>query len=374
MAAGAEVGVERGQQRRQQQAEHDQPHAPRRQQVARGDDPVGLVRERGAARAAARPVQREDRAQRAAAHPGELLARDRRVRRRAALAADLQQHGGQARAVDLALLGDRERQRAARPLRARPRPARVGAGLLPRGGLDRPLSAIGGLSRPFDHGTTHGLCHSRDARSPSTSTPSIRAGSCARAQARAPRRRRSRRRSRPGPASCAGRGRRAAAGRRRGRSASASAPASRVRKIRPSSSSAAVPDNSARPGLSVASRWVRTTIRRSDSPGRTPITVSRLRSPSTVRPLVVLRSTSNPEPRSDAATRSASASSPAEPGSRSGNALPSCSSEPASRSLPYARLGSNASATARVRTGVGRPWSEKATTKMASRAGMKAAR
>ena len=62
------------------------------------------------------------------------------------------------------------------------------------------------------------------------------------------------------------------------------------------------------------------------------------------------------------------------PGCARGTRCRAAAASPASRSLPYARLGSNASATARVRTGVGRPWSEKATTKMASRAGMKAAR
>ena len=124
----------------------------------------------------------------------------------------------------------------------------------------------------------------------------------------------------------------------------------------------------------VASRWVRTTSRREESPGRTPTTVSSSRSPSTVRPDVVLLETSKPAARSERPTRSASAASPAEPGLRSGNAAPSSTSEPEARALPYARLGSNASATARVRTGSGRPWSEKATMKTAIRAGMKAAR
>jgi hypothetical protein len=74
-----------------------------------------------------------------------------------------------------------------------------------------------------------------------------------------------------------------------------------------------------------------------------------------------------------ARARSASDASPADPGRRSGNAEPSCSSESRSRSLPYARAGSNASAIARVRSGDGRPSSENATTNSASTAGRKAA-
>ena len=196
---------------------------------------IPSVSSANAARPAPRPAssQREDRAQRAAAHPRELLARDRRVRRRPALAADLQQHRGQPRAVDLALLGDRQRQRAARPLRARPRPAGVGAGLLPRGGLDRPLQRDRRVVAPVRprHDPRLVPLARREVAEHEHAVDQRR--DPARAPRRAlPRRRRSLRRSRPARASCAGRARRAAAGRRSARSASASAPASRVRKMR----------------------------------------------------------------------------------------------------------------------------------------------
>ncbi len=148
----------------------------------------------------------------------------------------------------------------------------------------------------------------------------------------------------------------------------------RVRKIRASSSSAAVPDRSASPGESSASRCASTTMRRLESPGRTPTTVSSSVSPSTVRPLVRVVETWNPAARKTWPTRSPSAVSPLDPGRRCGNASPSCTSESRIVALPYARLGSNASATARVRAGDGRPASEKATTNSASRAGKNAAR
>ena len=104
----------------------------------------------------------------------------------------------------------------------------------------------GGWSFPFDHGTTHGFCQATEARSPSTSTPSIGPGSCSEAQASAPALpplppdvetstsvlRRSR------PISCGLPGSRA----------SCSSDGARVRKMRASSSSAAVPERSASPG------------------------------------------------------------------------------------------------------------------------------
>ena len=79
-----------------------------------------------------------------------------------------------------------------------------------------------------------------------------------------------------------------------------------------------------------------------------------------------------PEASKTPATRSASARSPLEPGRRSGNAAPSSSSESRARSLPYARAGSKASATARVRTGEGRLCNENATTNTAMSAGRNA--
>ena len=228
---------------------------------------------------------------------------------------------------------------------------------------------IGGWSRPLDHGTTQGLRDFADARSPSTSTPSISDGSALRAQARAPAappeppevdtstsvRRRSR------PISCGRPG-----------SSVPSASLARVRKMRASSSSAAVPESSASPGEAAESRCASTTIRRGESPGRIPSTVSISASPSIVRPVVVSRRTSMPEASNKPATRSASARSPLEPGRRSGNAAPSSSSESRARSLPYARAGSKASATARVRTGEGRLCNENATTNTAMSAGRNA--
>ena len=230
----------------------------------------------------------------------------------------------------------------------------------------------GGCSRPLDHGTTQGLAVTREARSPSTSTASILAGSAVRAHSRAPaapplppevetstsvlRRSRPIRRGLPGSA------------------VGASPLGSRVRKIRASSSSAAVPDNSARPGVESASRCARSTIRRSDTPGRTPTTVSSVRSPSTVAPSARVRSTAKPAARSPRATRRASAASPGEPGRRRGKLSPSSNSEPRTDGAPNARAGSNASAIVRVRSADGRPCSANATTNSAIRAGTKAAR
>ena len=115
-------------------------------------------------------------------------------------------------------------------------------------------------------------------------------------------------------------------------------------------------------------------MRRLESPGRTPTTVASSASPSTVCPRAVVRDAEKPAARKTAATRSASAASPGDPGRRRGNAAPSCSSESRARSLPYARAGSKASATSRVRSGEGRPWSENATTNNATSAGRNAAR
>ena len=314
-------------------------------------------------------VEGGDRAQRGAAERGEAGAGQLGAGGRPQLAADLQQSAGEPGAVDLALLGDGERERAPRPLGG----GALAAGVLRRlgagGGSTVRTKPIGGWSRPLDHGTTQGLRDFADARSPSTSTPSISDGSALRAQARAPAappdppevdtstsvRRRSR------PISCGRPG-----------SSVPSASLARVRKMRASSSSAAVPESSASPGEAAESRCASTTIRRGESPGRIPSTVSISASPSIVRPVVVSRRTSMPEASNKPATRSASARSPLEPGRRSGNAAPSSSSESRARSLPYARAGSKASATARVRTGEGRLCNENATTNTAMSAGRNA--
>jgi hypothetical protein len=222
---------------------------------------------------------------------------------------------------------------------------------------------------PFDHGTTHGRVGRSAARSPSSSTPSIDSGSCARAHAPAPaapplppevetstsvlRRSRPIRRRSPGTPGSA---------------------VSRERKMRASSSSAAVPDSSASPGAASASRCASTTILRPERPGRTPSTVSSPVVPSTVRAWSWRRETRNPAPRSVDATRSARAASPVLPGRRSGNAAASSISELRMPVPLYARAPSKASAASRVVAGRGRPSSENATTKTASRAGTKAAR
>ena len=149
--------------------------------------------------------------------------------------------------------------------------------------------------------------------------------------------------------------------------------------MRASSSSAAVPESSARPGWPRASREATTTIRRLESPGRTPTTVSR----SAPSHSAVERLTSNAGrrvPRSfcsnDRATRSASRTSPREPASRSGKVRASSLSElrGGRAGSPNALPESNASADSPVVVGAGRSASEKAATNTAISAGRKAAR
>ena len=151
--------------------------------------------------------------------------------------------------------------------------------------------------------TTHGFAIRVPAMSPSTITPSTGPPAASRAQARAP--------AKPVVAPDV-------------ETSTSVLRSWRERRTRASSSSVAVPERSARP---VPSRWASTTIRRLDSPGRSPITVTSDPSPIAVRPSVTVRRTANAarSPASSGAantcaTRSASPASPAEPALRSGKA------------------------------------------------------
>jgi hypothetical protein len=149
--------------------------------------------------------------------------------------------------------------------------------------------------------------------------------------------------------------------------------------MRASSSSAAVDDSSARPGRPAASREASTTIRRLETPGRTPTTVSR----SAPSHSVVERVTSNAgrlvlrsRTPSVSATRSASRASPLEPAARSGKVRASSLSELrcGRAGSPKAEPESNASALSPVVVGAGRSASENAATNTAISAGRNAAR
>ena len=142
---------------------------------------------------------------------------------------------------------------------------------------------------------------------------------------------------------------------------------SRTLNTRASSSSAAVPDSSASAGEPRASRCAITTIRRLDSPGRTPTTVSSSAVPSIVRPVSVLRLTRKPPARNSSATRSASARSASEPAGRSGT--PRRVLHRVERARPVNPAGANG-----VVTAAGRSASEKAAMNSATTAGANAAR
>ena len=242
--------------------------------------------------------------------------------RRAALAGGLQEHARQPGAVHLPLLGDRHGERPPRPLGRGPRAARATsrppcAPPSPRCGA----SAIGGRPPPFDHGTTHGRAvrarRRRRARARRRrSTDPARAPTRARPQPRRchPRWRRAR-------ASCADPGRSAAAGREAsGRTCRASGRCARARG-RPRCPTA----RRARARQRVAMAEHDDLAAR--APGRTPTTVSRVCSPSTVRAPSWRRVTTKPSAASVRATRPASAASPALPGRRSGKRAASSSSE-----------------------------------------------
>ena len=151
---------------------------------------------------------------------------------------------------------------------------------------------------------------------------------------------------------------------------------SRALSTRASSSSAAVPDRSARPG---PSRWASRTMRRSDCPGRVAITV--VRSPPRLG--VTVRRTVNGarSPASSGAlkacsTRSAMRSSSDDPAVRSGKAFARPLSDCGSgfSALPNARSLENASVGSVLRAGSGRSASANAATNSATSAGRKAVR
>ena len=162
----------------------------------------------GVVAAAARLVDHGDGPQGGAAERGEAGARQLRVRRGAELAAGLQEHTGQPRAIDLALLRHAPRQRAAGPLRGRADAARVLRGLAPRGelhGAQEPDRRLGAAVGPGDDPRLAGR---RGGDVAEHEHAVDRATGPRRAPTRAPRRRRrSRPRSRRGRASGAGRGR-----------------------------------------------------------------------------------------------------------------------------------------------------------------------
>ena len=221
-AADAEERVERGEQRGREQAEHEQADAPLRHDVAQGDDALRLRPARAAGprlRAVPRrPASSSAVTVRSAARPSAVKrARESSApARRPQLAADLQQRAGQPGAVDLALLGDGERERAPRPLGGGALAARVlapppRARRAPRCGRSR--SAAGRArwttARPTACATSRR--RGRRARARRRSATGRRRG-----PRRARRRRRpSRPRWRRARACGAGRGRSAAAGRAR---------------------------------------------------------------------------------------------------------------------------------------------------------------
>ena len=206
---------------------------------------------------------------------------------------------------------------------------------------------IGAARSPLDHGTIHGLCVVRPATSPSTITASTGSPAVDSANARAP--------AAPAlPPDV--------------ETSTSVEESSRTLNTLAISSSAAVPDNSASAGEPSASRCAMTTIRRLDSPGRTPTTVSSAVFPRTVRSSLVERETRKLLARNVSATRSASARSASEPGGRDGY----CS--PRSLSSVYARPPSNPAGAKGVVTAAGRSASEKAAMNSAIRAGANAAR
>ena len=381
--ARAEERVERRQQRGQQQAQHEQPDAPARQHVAQRHDPVRSRRRTAAAsrrRTPRRPASSSAMhgAQRAAARLGRS-ARARRARRGAGPRSPLicSSTAGQPGAVDLALLGDRERQRAARPLGAGARAARIRADLLARP-PPRPCAAsraAAGRARSTTAPPT-ACCQRAEARSPEhehrrRSPPA----SCSRAQARAPAppplppevetSTSVLRRSRPiscglpgSPGSCSlGRRPRAEDARQleQRRGARQVGEPGRVERV-------AVGEHD-----DAAARAARAARRR-----RSRASVS----PSTVRPRAVVRVTREAGGAEDLRPRGRRARRRrASRGAARGNAAPSCSSESRTRSLAVrARRVEGVRDRRACAAATGRPWSENATTNSASSAGRKAAR
>ena len=199
-------------------------------------------------------VERDDGAHRRAAEGVEAVLRHRRARARPALAGRLEQHGGQPAARRLALLGDGQRQRPPRPLADRARAARLHADLAPDRALERAAEPHRGGVAVVGPGDDPGLVDAPCSR-----------GRRARSRRRSGRRRRSRRTRAP---------RRRRALPPEVETSTSVEERSRTLNTRASSSSAAVPDSSASAGEPRASRCAITTIRRLDSPGRTPTTVS----------------------------------------------------------------------------------------------------
>ena len=230
---------------------------------------------------------------------------------------------------------------------------------------------IGGWSRAVGPRHDPRLARLADARSPSTRTPSISDGSALRAHARAPAappdppevdtstsvRRRSR------PISCGRPG-----------SSVPSASLARVRKMRASSSSAAVPGELGEPG-----RGGRVAVGEHDDPARRRARAgSPRRSRSRPRRRSCAPSSSRggrrmPEAWNTPATRSASARSPAEPGRRSGNAAPSSAASRARARCRTRARGRRRRPPRGSGRATGRLWSENATTNTAMSAGRNAA-
>ena len=180
------------------------------------------------------------------------LRRTGSARARAALARDADQHGRQRGVGDHALLGDGERQRAAEPL-GRGAAAAGAPDLGAHGVLDRALEGERRRVRTQRPRHDPRLCARAPATSPSTSTASTGPPAARSAHARAP--------VKPWVAPDVD-------------TSTSVLRSSRARNRRASSSIAAVPDSSARPGRASESRCASTTIRRLDRPGRTPTTVS----------------------------------------------------------------------------------------------------
>ncbi len=177
-----------------------------------------------------RDVDRGHRAQHAAPERAEPGPRDGLVRRgRAARPWCRRLHGRQALGADHALPGDRQRDGAAHPLAGGAGAAGVRRHLAAQRRLDRPLERQRRGRRARDHGTTHGLRIRSPAMFPSTSTASIGSSEASLAPMRA----------RPRSRSCLPDVETRTSVLRR----------SRWRNSRASSSSVAVADSSARPGV-----------------------------------------------------------------------------------------------------------------------------